>query len=275
MTAWTGTDWSPYVHERDGVRYLDYGDGQPLVLIHGLAGSWQWWLQIVPELAERHRVIGVDLPGFGNSPALDEPPEMDTLAAVVAGLMEGLELGPAIVAGHSMGGLVTLALARDRPDLVERVVMVNAGGVPMKPAQLAAVMKVLAAVNRFLRHPAVLRALTLRPRARWLLLKGGLEDPTRMSAELASELIPLMAAPGYLDAIPAAGRAVATTEPESVQQPMLLLWGVEDRLVPLSAAREMLRRAPDARLVELAGVGHSPMIEAPERTAHEILTFAA
>jgi pimeloyl-ACP methyl ester carboxylesterase len=100
-------------------------------------------------------------------------------------------------------------------------------------------------------------------------------DPRLLSAELASELIPLMAAPGYLDAISAAGRAVETTEPEAVKQPMLLLWGDKDRLVPVSAAEEMLRRAPDARLVKLPGIGHSPMIEVPGETAKQILEFTA
>ena len=74
LTAWTEVDWPEHVHDvsvlGSTTRYVDYGEGPPLLLIHGMAGSWQSWLANIPALGRHHRVITVDLPGFGGSEPL-------------------------------------------------------------------------------------------------------------------------------------------------------------------------------------------------------------
>jgi pimeloyl-ACP methyl ester carboxylesterase len=274
---WTALGWAEFVHERRvagrTVRYLDYGDGPPLVLLHGLGCSWQWWLENVPELGRHHRVIAVDLPGFGRSEALDAPAEMATHADVVHELADTLELGPMVVGGHSMGGLVTLAMAGARPDRVRGVVLINAGGVPMSDLRLAIVIAILRRTQRVLTHPGIVRALIHRPRARAVLLKGALHDPRTIRRELAAEVVPLMAAPGFLDAIAAAGRAVKASRPEDVVCPVLLIWGDRDPIVTVANARAMHERLADSRLELLPGVGHTPMVEAPDEFNRLLLDF--
>ncbi|WP_354700112.1 (E)-2-((N-methylformamido)methylene)succinate hydrolase [Paraconexibacter sp. AEG42_29] len=274
---WTDTDWSAHVREAviggRRLRYLDYGDGPPLLLLHGLGCSWQWWLEMIPSLAREHRVIAVDLPGFGRSDALDPPALMNSHAEAMFALADELDLGPLVVAGHSMGGLITLAMAVERPERVRGVVLINAGGVPMTGLRLAIVVGVLRASQRFLAWNPVTRLLVTRTGARRLLLRGALKDPGSMRPELAAEVVPLMASPGFLDAITAASEAVRASRPEDVTCPVLLIWGAADPIVRLASARQMQERLADARLEVIPGIGHTPMVEAPAVTTDHLLSF--
>jgi pimeloyl-ACP methyl ester carboxylesterase len=274
---WTEIDWRPYVRDArvDGrnLRYLDYGAGPVLLLLHGLGCCWQWWLEVLPALGLQRRVIAVDLPGFGHSDVLPSPGAMTTHADGMAALIEQLGLADVAVAGHSMGGLVALELGRRRPDLVGRVILVNAGGVPMSEGRLRAVVGVIKASHALLGNDNANRALTRRPRARALLSKIAIGNSGALSRELAAEVVPLMAAPGYVEAVIAAARAVRDTNPEAVAQPTLLLWGANDPIVPVSAAEEMARRLPNPTLVVIHGTGHSPHVAKPDQFIAEVLTF--
>lgn len=275
--VWTSTDWSAHVHDAHiggrRLRYLDYGEGPTLLLLHGLGCSWQWWLEMVPMLAREHRVIAVDLPGFGRSEALEKPALMDTHAETMFALTDQLDLGPLIVGGHSMGGLITLAMANARPERVRGVVLINAGGVPMTGLRLAIVVGVLRASQRLLAWNPITQLLVGRSGVRRLLLRGALRDPASMRPEMAAEVVPLMASPGFLDAITAASEAVKASRPEDVTCPVLLIWGAQDPIVRLASAREMQERLPDGRLEVIPGIGHTPMVEAPELTCRHLLAF--
>src|SRR5262249_33202969 len=144
---WTGIDWRPFVKNvlvNDmRIRYLDYGSGPPLVLLHGMAASWQWWLENIPTLAARHRIIAVDLPGFGHSEPLAPPAEMASHARTVIDLLCQLDVRSATIVGHSMGGLVALAMATADRKLVRDLVLVGAGGVPMTERRLTITLVLL------------------------------------------------------------------------------------------------------------------------------------
>jgi pimeloyl-ACP methyl ester carboxylesterase len=277
---WTEIDWRPFVNDAQvggrRLRYLDYDPvpGRPaLILIHGLSGCWQWWLEVLPALGRRHRIIAVDLPGFGHSDPLPSPGEMTAHAQVVAQLADQLKLDNVTVAGHSMGGLVTLELARTRPALVSSVILVNAGGVPMSEAQLRIVIAFIRASSRVIATPAINRALVRRPRARAILSKVAVGNSDAMSLELAAQVVPLMDAPGYVEAVISAGRAVRTTHPEGVHQPALLLWGEDDPIVTVANARKMERRLPNPTLVLIPGTGHSPFIGKPDAFITAVFDF--
>jgi pimeloyl-ACP methyl ester carboxylesterase len=104
--------------------FSDRGTGFPVVILHGLFGAGRNWSSIAAALADRHRVITVDLRNHGESPWA-EPHDYPALAADVARLIERLCNGPAAVVGHSMGGKAAMVLALDRPELVERLVVVD------------------------------------------------------------------------------------------------------------------------------------------------------
>ena len=101
---WTEVDWNPFIRNClvDGLRlrYVDYGTGPALVLLHGMGASWQWWLENIPTLGRCHRVIAVDMAGFGNSEPLPPPAEMSTHAGTVLDLLGQLGVRSATVVGH-------------------------------------------------------------------------------------------------------------------------------------------------------------------------------
>jgi pimeloyl-ACP methyl ester carboxylesterase len=115
--------------EIDGQRihYLDQGEGPCLVLIHGLGGqTGHLTYDLVDRLTESFRVIVVDRPGSGHSPAFRQGKSgLSRQASLIAALMEHLKLGPSLILGHSLGGAIALALALDNPALVRGLVLVS------------------------------------------------------------------------------------------------------------------------------------------------------
>ena len=111
------------------IHYYTGGEGEPLLLLHGLAGASGNWVELLPELLQRHRVIAVDLPGHAGSAKAPRGTSMDDFAAVAAGVLEAEVERPALVAGHSFGGLVALRLARARPELVCGLLLVSPAGI--------------------------------------------------------------------------------------------------------------------------------------------------
>jgi pimeloyl-ACP methyl ester carboxylesterase len=111
------------------IHYYTGGEGEPLLLLHGLAGASGNWVELLPDLLQRHRVIAVDLPGHAGSAKAPRGTSMDDFAAVAAGVLEAEVERPALVAGHSLGGLVALRLARARPELVCGLLLVSPAGI--------------------------------------------------------------------------------------------------------------------------------------------------
>jgi len=101
---WSTTDGSP-------LNFIEIGTGRPLLFIHGLSGSWPNWLEQLPVFARAHRVIAVDLPGFGHSPMPRERISISGYARTLDALLETLDIDAAAVVGNSMGGFVAAELA--------------------------------------------------------------------------------------------------------------------------------------------------------------------
>ena len=116
------------------VRYYVGGEGEPLLLLHGLAGSTGNWVELLPDLLKRYRVLAVDLPGHAGSGRLPRGASTADFAAVAAAVLEAEAPGPALVAGHSFGGLVALRLARSRPELVRGLLLVSPAGISVRHA---------------------------------------------------------------------------------------------------------------------------------------------
>ena len=276
---WTQIDWTPFVCDRlvNGLRlrYLDYGSGPPLVLLHGLGASWQWWLENIPCLAGRHRVIAIDLPGFGCSEPLPAPAEISAHAQTVVDLLTQLGLPSTTIAGHSMGGLVAIQIASTNPQFTQKLILVGAGGVPMTERHLRRVMVLLRAFCVVLRFQFVRTVLASKPWARQIALQAAFRDPAVLSPELAAQTMPLLNAPGFIDAVAASGRAVRSTVPEAIECPVLLVWGAKDRLAPLRCAEDMQSHLVDSELISFTGSGHTPQIEEPQRFNDVVLKFTA
>lgn len=275
---WAAMNWAPYLRHRtiDGRQlcYVDYGKGPPIVLVHGLGGSWTSWLENLPALAERHRVIAVDLPGFGASEVLGPGSPLEAYGHVVAQLIDELAITPVTLVGHSLGGLIVQRVAVDHSLLVERLVLVNAGGITLTPFRLALLVRAFMAFYAVVKKPGVLHSAARRRWARWLLLAPMVSDPGSISPELARETIPQIASPGFLAAVAAGASGISAVDPAAIRCPVLLLWGREDRVLPVQQAEELERLLPDARLQVFDDAAHCPMFEVPELFNDALLAFA-
>src|SRR5919202_3088484 len=132
---WREIDWRRHLRDVDvagrRVHYVDLGEGDdpPFLLVHGLSGNWQNWLENIPRLSTERRVVALDLPGFGQS---DDPVEKITMSGygrAVDELAERLGLGEVVLVGNSMGGFVAAETAIQIPERVERLVLVLAAGI--------------------------------------------------------------------------------------------------------------------------------------------------
>jgi len=267
VPVWTDVDWSTYVHHAEvagsRVEYVDYGSGPPLLLVHGLGGRWATWIANIPALGEHYRVIAVDLPGFGGSEPLPVGAGFTAYVDVLEGLLDELGVPSVAVFGHSLGGLVSLTLAGTAPERVRCLVLVSGGGAPLTRLRLVAIQSIF----------RVLRLLFTAPWARWLLtrptvsrtlLRPAVHDPRSIPDALIQVMVPSSITPGFLDAIRLGGAGLRSLDLAAVTAPALLVWGREDRILPLATAQELLAELPAACLVAIDRVGHCAMFEAPE-----------
>ncbi len=247
-----------------GVAYHVGGAGEPVLLVHGLAGNAENWCELVPALVVRHRVLAVDLPGHARSAPLPAGATVDDFAAAAASVLEAEGVGRALIAGHSFGGLVALALARRRPELVRGLLLVSPAGISTASRLVEAVVvasttiRPARAVARF-RHRWADRAWYRRALFRpWFVA-----DADALGARATHGL--LAAHEQHTDTL-RAGRAMVAGDPRrdlaAVTCPVLVLWGSRDAQLPLDDAFEYARRLR-ARLRIVADCGHLVIVERP------------
>ncbi len=274
------------------VHYIDFGgpDGaRTVVLVHGLGGSHLNWDLLAPLLRPHFRVLAIDLPGFGRSEPSGRRASVQANVEVLDRFLTEVATTPAVLVGNSMGGMISILTAARSPESVTGLVLLDAAvpGPRGKPDPLVAASFALYAIpmvgERYLR----VRRLRQTPlaRVRDLLRLCGV-DPDALPAEVIDRSVTLMEerkdVEGMDKAFLAAARSLLRllADPRryraamaEVSAPVLMMQGDLDRLVPVTAARDVAARNPGWRYVELAGVGHVPQLQVPERVAAEVLDF--
>src|SRR3954452_24629942 len=181
-SAWMDIDWRAHQRfvEVDGRRVdvVELGSGEPaIVFVHGLAGSWQNWLENIPHFAATgHRVIAFDLPGFGASEVPRDRISIPGYGRLVDTLLDQLGVGPAVLVGNSMGGFIAAEVAIQYPARVQRLVLVSAAGLTVEYQRNERVLNALRVVQRLQLAwggfiGARSEAIASRPRARRLLMR--------------------------------------------------------------------------------------------------------
>ena len=246
------------------IQYHVGGAGEPLLLVHGLGGSAGNWVEAVPELVQRYRVIAVDLPGHAGSDAPARGATMDAFAAASAAVLEAEGVETALVAGHSFGGLVALRLARSRPELVRGLLLVAPAGIGTTSRAVEALVVAAATIRpgraaaRF-RHRFAervwYRRVLFRP---WFVSDVSALSPRATHGLLSDQ-------PRHTDT-KVAGRAMVADDPRrdlpEIACPVVLLWGARDAQLRLQDAFEYARRLR-ARLRVVADCGHLVIVERP------------
>lgn len=253
-----------------GIHYIDKGQGQALVLIHGLGGCLYNFRYNISALSERFRVVALDLKGFGYS---DRPPGADysqaAQASLVADFMQRLGVARAAVLGHSLGGAIALRLASLFPERVDRLILVASA----PPARLVPPLAGVA-LRPILRLGTAL--VLHQPGLREAVLRSGFYDPSFVTAEMLDEFRRFSRIRGSAEAIVRVLVDSARDEPldlAQIRQPTLLLWGEGDRAVGLRIARWFLARLPDARLRVIEKARHMVIEERADESNAAILSF--
>ena len=285
-SAWLDVDWAAHRRwvEVDGgwVNVIDIGSGPPMIFLHGLSGCWQNWLENLPYFAARgHRVIALDLPGFGESPLPAGPISVTGYARTVDAVCEELALDPAIVVGNSMGGFVGAELAIRLPERVDQLCLVAAAGLSMEYIRAARRRGWHERLENLMffslawlatRTDVVVR----RPRLRRMLLGLVAAHPERLpSALLAEQTRNSGKPPGFDAALEAMTRYPIRDRLGEIRAPTLIVWGGEDRLVPVGDATEFEWLIPDSRKLIYADTGHMAMLERPGRFNADLEAFVA
>ena len=247
-------------------------DGSPVVLIHCYVCAMDWWDAMVPPLSRRHRVIRVDLRGFGGSEKPSSGYSMEEQADLVAEAMEALEVEEATVAGHSLGGTVTTALAERSPELVGRAVIIDQApdqsfeseGLPFSAA-LTFVPVLGPALWQVTPDVAIEDGLSVAFAPGFEVPEAFVEDFKRMTYTSYDTT------PGeeneYSDEAPLDRRLARAGVP------VMAIFGAEEQLYEPESSLAAYEEGADARAELVPGAGHSPNVEKPALTAGLILDF--
>jgi len=279
-SAWLDVDWRR--HQRwvmvDGqpVNTIELGpqhatetERQPLVFVHGLSGCWANWLEQLPALAAEHRVVTLDLPGFGYSPMPAEPITMSSYARLLDRLLGQLGIDAAAVVGNSMGGFISCELAIAFPQRVERLVLISAAGISTTGnahttralPSLRRMETVLVASGGWLASKS--ETVARRARLRDALLYIVTRHPGRLPAALAAEQLRGAGKPGFIQALESILEYDIRERLPEIACPTLIVWGDGDRLIPVRDADVFAELIPGSRKVIFEDTGHMSMLERP------------
>jgi len=260
-------------------RYWQAGDkGSAVVLVHGLGGYIENWLHNIGPLSLSHRVYVMDLPGFGRS---DKPLVRDLMVLVrfIADFMETLKIEKASLIGNSLGGGLVLQFALEYPEKVERLVLVDSAGLGRD----------VIPDFKFCSLPLV-GELFLRPsrKSSEKLWEKLLHDPSKVTPEMKDLGYRYISSPGAKKTFLATTRAGVNIFGQKdkltrqllpglkgLKMPVLIVWGNDDRIIPVAHARIALEKIPGARLELFDNCGHMPMLECPDKFNQLVLDFLA
>ncbi len=252
------------------IRYIDAGRGPPVVLLHGLGASMYAWRKNVGAMAAAgFRVIAFDNRGFGLSDKPAVPYDNAAYARLAIALLDSLGIADAVLVGHSMGGAIAAEVAIEYPQRVRGLVLVGSAG-------LGAREPLLFRVARWpVLGPAVLafrgRGFTAR------LLKATYFDPSKVTESDVDQYYAPVAQPAYGRALRAVLRQFHFDGLEGrldkIEAPTVVLWGEEDRWVPLGLGRALAAGITRSAFVSVPHAGHSVQEEAPDEVNHLVIRF--
>lgn len=263
------------------IHYLEAGEGEStLVLVHGIGASYLTWQPVVAPLAEHHRVLVIDLIGFGFTPPHGRRATVQRNAELLTDFIELMTDEPVTLVGNSMGGLVSMLAAVDRPELIDRMILVN-------PALPVVSVRSLSRDRQRLVLP--LLPLLGNSAARYYYHERSPEDEVddtlRLVLSNGASVDPLYRAAAIemararremewsIHAFTEAARSIAVELASQrrfrrlmhhVTHPTLLLHGTEDKVVPPRSALWAAKERPDWAFEMIENMGHTPHIENPD-----------
>ena len=240
------------------MRYLEarpctpgtHADDEPLVLLHGFADSAETWARVFGALARHRRVLAPDLPGFGRTPAPVEGLRFSVGPDYLARFLDALGLDRVVLVGNSLGGAVAIRYTAQHPGRVSRLFLLNSAGL------LDGVPDVLDVSSR--RHAAALASST--------------HGVAHVPAFILDDLVRMAQQPLWRAALRSAEPVDVKDDLSHIAVPVTIIWGEEDRLIPVEHGLRLREGLARAELIVLPGVGHLPQILAPRQVLQIIQT---
>lgn len=253
------------------VSYRMAGEGPAIVLLHGVTGSSTTWREVMPALAERHTVLAPDLLGHGESAKPRGDYSLGAFASGVRDLMVALGIEHATVVGHSLGGGIALQFAYQFPQRCERLVLVSSGGLGKEVSILLRAVGLPGAelVMPIILHraiPDLLEAITAklgRGRLRMGVRGREIWRSYRGLTEVRGRLAFIHTIRSVVDV---SGQRVSARDRLYLASgvPTLIIWGDQDRIIPVEHAYAAHELMPGSELVVVPGAGHFVPFETPE-----------
>lgn len=232
------------------VRYFAAGprDRATVVLLHGLDDSGETWVGVLPALARDYRVIAPDLAGFGRVPIPPEGMHFSVLAEYFAGFMDALGIERAAIVGNSLGGAVAMRYAAGHPARVSHLFLLNTAGLPIDSVEIFS--------PRTRAEASALAAASIGTRR-------------RLPAFILDDLVRRVADPARRAYLESPERTDMSADLDRLSMPITIVWGEQDRLIPLDSVAPLREAHPSAELIALPNAGHIPQSDAPR----EIVAF--
>jgi pimeloyl-ACP methyl ester carboxylesterase len=265
----------------DRVAYREAGDGPAILLIHGMAGSSETWRAVMPQLARRHRVLAPDLLGHGQSAKPRGDYSLGAFAVWLRDFLDELGISRATLIGQSLGGGVAMQFVHQHPDYCERLVLIGSGGLG---AEVGWTLRLLSAPGAEFALPIIAPqpVVALGQRFASLMSSLGVHSPVGTETWNAySSLSEPQTRKAFLRTL----RSVVDYRGQAVSAfsrlhfasglPVLLIWGEQDRIIPVEHGRAAHEIVPGSQLLTLPRVGHYPHLEAPDVVNDAVTDFVA
>jgi pimeloyl-ACP methyl ester carboxylesterase len=252
------------VHDRGG-------SGEPLVLVHGIGSCWRCWDPVLPLLQEHHEVIALDLPGYGDSPAVEGEPSVYAITDALDEALVAAGLEDAHLVGNSMGGWIVAELAAKGH--ARSVVGIAPAGL-MTGREMAWGKRLLAPSQELSKRLVPHADRLAGTRGGRTMLMGQVHSrPWRTEAEsVAHQLRALAGSESFADTLAWIDRTGAQPRDlDKISCPFRVVWGTRDLILPYRQAKRWIQIVPGAELVTLKGLGHLPMPDDPQAVAQSIL----
>jgi len=241
--------------------HIEHGSGTPLLLLHGFPFDHMIWDGVIRELEKGIRVIAPDLRGHGCSMITESDYSITDMAVDIKELMDQLKIRDAVIAGHSMGGYIALEIARNFPDCVMGLVLISshiyADSLEKKQSRYIDIDKIM--------RQGAYAVLANMPN----MLTD--DDSAKSFCQDAVAKMDSIGAMGALYAM--ANRTTAEDVWKALNVPTMVIAGSNDRLISIEQSRSFAGLPRHSALEEIKGVGHMPMLEAPNKVAMALVKF--
>jgi pimeloyl-ACP methyl ester carboxylesterase len=262
------------------MKYRIAGEGPVVLLIHGMAGSATTWKHVMPALSERFTVLAPDLLGHGKSDKAKGDYSLGAMASALRDLLVALGYKRATVVGQSYGGGIAMQFAYQYPERCERLVLVDSGGLGLEVSPLLRILTLpgseavlLVACAPAVRHVVeTLGRIALRKKIQTAPVIPELWRSYSSLGNIEARLAFLRTLRAVIDPH---GQAVSAKDKLHLAAglPTLIIWGAEDRIIPVEHAYTARAAIPGSRLEIIEGAGHYPHCEAPERFVDTLTEF--